>query len=189
MRLFLFTTLVLINSFAHGQSVHEGFVNETSSLYLQTKPFRLAEEPLPIISFPFTKNQLKEELKSHLPDSALQTIFENMVMDSVSSPWARSLLNDVQLVNQAQIDTLLGTVIIVSDSKNKSTYRKKLKLLKSKRGTVYMLSHPVFDASGKFALMQVSMGCGSGCGEHYFILFKKENDRWIKLIEVYHMMS
>jgi hypothetical protein len=172
-----------------GQTTHEGFVKETSFLYVKAKPFRLAERPLLFISFPVTKNQLKEALKSHLPDSTLQTIIENVAMDSVSNLWAGSLLNDVQLINKAEIDTLLGTVIIVRDGENKSAYRKKVKLLESKRGIMYFLSHPIFDASGKFALMRVRMACGSGCGEHYFILFLKKDDKWIKITEVYHLMS
>ncbi len=189
MRFSLLPLLLLITSFIQGQSTYEGFINETSPLYVQVKPFRLAEMPLPFISFPVTKDKLKEELKSHLPDSTLQTMIENMAKNSVSNLWDESLLNDLQLVNKIQIDTLIGSVIIVRNNESKSAYRKKVKLLEGKRGIVYFLSHPVFDNSGKFAIMRVKMACGNGCGEHYYILFKKDKDKWIKVTEVYRLMS
>jgi type V secretory pathway adhesin AidA len=130
-------------SFAQGQSINEDFVNETSFLYVQARPFKLAAKSLPFISFPIIKSQLQEELKLHLPDSTVETLMANAAADSIHHTWVGSLLDDVQVVNKAQTDTLLGAVIIVSEGESQSAYKKKVRWLESKRGVVYFLSHPV----------------------------------------------
>jgi len=181
--------LLLVASFVQGQSVYESFLNETSSLYVQAKPFLLADKPLSFISFPVVKSRLHDELKRYLPDSTLQTLLKNGTTESVGQMWDGSLLNDVQLVHKDQIDTILGSVVVANQGESKRAYKKNMALIKSKRGIVYFFSHPAFDDERRFALLRVIIACGNGCGEHRFVLFKKEDTKWIKVGELYRMMS
>ncbi|MEO7043745.1 MAG: hypothetical protein ABI091_00455, partial [Ferruginibacter sp.] len=93
-----------------------------------------------------------------------------------------NISSKIVLVNQSQIDTLTGRVLLIRNSEDsKKKTRKREKELNSKQGLVYFISNLIFDKSEKFVLFHVQYVCGRGCGSGCFYLFELKNGKWKEL--------
>lgn len=142
----------------------EGFLNQVRRDVLRVpsqKYFLLSNAHKIFLSnrdFEFLRNDFKKFIDS----GTLNELITNATNDTLMQEWNIQLLKNAKFINLT----------------------KKLKnQIPHDMVPYYNFSRPIFDKSGKYALMSMSYYCGELCGYGCTYLFKYREGRWGKIAE------
>jgi hypothetical protein len=192
MRLLITIQLLVLFVEVQGQQVKEDFINHIDTAFVDktTKTYYLSDRMADFFIVEQLTPFLKDDLKTVISDSTADYLLDAANKKAEVAFWQKDIIKSAVLINRSQIDTLLGSVLTVRKyNESKSAAKKKDKLLKSKRATVYFFSQPIFDKKGQYALIQMGYACGNSCGYQCIYLFRLVKGSWEQILKTSCLMS